>query len=265
MPAKTWPSCQDVKTFTRILNILDLVTLIAIVVFFFSALVRSAFGFGETLIAVPLLALVIPVQVAAPVGILISMTMAAIIIVQDWQHVQFRSVIVLLLATCIGIPAGLWLLHAVDEQIVKTVMAFFIMAFSVYCLLQRRPKMMTGRWLGWFFGFWSGVLGGAYGMNGPPLVVFGSLQRWSPQRFRATLQGYFFPASLLIMAGYWSTGLWTAQVTRFYLLSLPGTLLAVVLGRAINRRMRDDAFIRYVHYFLIAIAGVLLLQTWWLQ
>jgi hypothetical protein len=53
-------------------------------------------------------------------------------------------------------------------------------------------------------------------MNGPPLVIYGTLQRWSPQHFRATLQGYFLPASVLIMAGYWFAGLWTAAVTRYY-------------------------------------------------
>ncbi len=40
-------------------------------------------------------------------------------------------------------------------------------------------------------------------MNGPPLVVYGGMRRWSPQHFRATLQGYFLPASVIGMAGYW--------------------------------------------------------------
>ena len=39
-------------------------------------------------------------------------------------------------------------------------------------------------------------------MNGPPLVIYGALRRWSPQHFRATLQGYFLPASLAGLGGY---------------------------------------------------------------
>ena len=50
-------------------------------------------------------------------------------------------------------------------------------------------------------GFCSGILGGAYGMNGPPLAVYGSLRRWSPQHFRATLQTCYLPARLL---GLWA-------------------------------------------------------------
>ena len=42
---------------------------------------RSAFGFGEALVAVPLLALVMPVTVAAPIAALVSITVAAIVVI----------------------------------------------------------------------------------------------------------------------------------------------------------------------------------------
>jgi uncharacterized membrane protein YfcA len=98
-------------------------------------------------------------------------------------------------------------------------------------------------------------------MNGPPLVIYGSLRRWSPQHFRATLQGYFLPASLAGLWGYRLAGLWTPVVNRFYLQSLPFVILATFLGRAINRRMGTHQFLRYVHLGLIFIGIVLLLQA----
>ena len=100
-------------------------------------------------------------------------------------------------------------------------------------------------------------------MNGPPLVIYGSLRRWSPEHFRATLQGYFFPASIIGLLGYWLTGLWVRDVTWYYLLSLPVALAAIVLGRWINRRMKTDSFLVYVHFGLIVVAGFLLMQAIW--
>jgi len=38
---------------------------------FIATLIRSAFGFGEALVAVPLLALCIPLEVAAPLAVLV--------------------------------------------------------------------------------------------------------------------------------------------------------------------------------------------------
>src|ERR1041384_5395771 len=50
-------------------------------------------------------------------------------------------------------------------------------------------------------------LGGAYGVNGPPLVVYGNMRQWSAGHFRATLQAYFLPVSLIGVLGYAIQGL----------------------------------------------------------
>ena len=105
------------------------------------------------------------------------------------------------------------------------------------------------------------MLGGAYGMNGPPLALYGSLRGCSPQHFRATLQGYFLPASLAGFCGYWLAGLWTPAVSRFYVLSLPLVVVATILGRVINARIGADRFVRYVHVGLIVIGAILFSQA----
>ena len=232
-------------------------------VVFVATLIRSAFGFGEALVAVPLLALLIPVEVSAPLAVLVSITVAGVVLLQDWHHVQVRSTWRLVLATLPGIPLGLVLLTAAAEQVVKAVLAVVIIAFSAYCLLgRRRVGLADDRWA-WLFGFGAGVLGGAYGMNGPPLVIYGSLRGWSPAHFRATLQGYFLIASVVGMGFYWQAGLWTPELSRYYLWSFVPALAAIFLGRAINRRLRGRAFLRYVHAGLIVVGTVLLAQSLW--
>jgi hypothetical protein len=98
-------------------------------------------------------------------------------------------------------------------------------------------------------------------MNGPPLVVYGAMRRWSAQNFRATLQGYFLPASVIGMGGYWLAGLWTSTVTHYYLLSLPIALLGVFLGRVINNRLRGEGFFKYLYIGLAGIGALLLVQA----
>ena len=266
---------------------MDHTTFLVLAILLIATLIRSAFGFGEALIAVPLLALLIPVEVAAPVAVLVSVTVAAIVVVQDWRKIHVDSAGRLVLFTMFGIPLGLLLLTKVAEPVVKAILAIVIIAFSVYRLAGRsslakqadRSVPRRGEALeddhpsapgnaaleddrfAWLFGFGAGILGGAYGMNGPPLVAYGTLRGWSPEHFRATLQGYFLPASLVGMGGYWVAGLWTPTVTRYYLLSLPVVLAATLLGRAINRRMSGRAFLLYVYAGLFIIGIMLLIQS----
>jgi uncharacterized membrane protein YfcA len=228
------------------------VTLFVVAVFFLATLVRSTLGFGEALVAVPILALVLPVETVAPVAVLVSITVALVVLAQDWRHVHVRPALLLIVSTLLGIPLGLLLLRYASDLVVKAALGAIISGFALFMLRSRQTHALTTDRSAWIFGALAGVLGGAYGMNAPPLVVYGALRRWSPEHFRATLQGYFLPASAFGMIGYWSAGLWTPSVSRYYLLSLPLVIVAIPLGRALNRRLDTRRFLVYVHAGLLA-------------
>jgi len=232
-------------------------------VIFLATFIRSAFGFGEALVAVPLLALYLPLKVAAPLTVLVSITIAAVVVAQDWRRIHIRSTGWLFASTLLGIPLGLLLLTSTHQRAVKVALAIVILAFSIYSLIGRKPPELQKDSLPWLLGcgFCAGVLGGAYGMNGPPLVIYGAMRRWSAQHFRATLQGYFLPASIMGMASYWAGGLWTRAVTHYFLLCLPVLFPAIWLGRVVNHRLHGDGFLRYVYLGLMAIGVLLLVQS----
>jgi len=237
------------------------VTSAVVVILTFATLIRSAFGFGEALVAVPLLALLIPVNVAAPTAALISITVAVVVIVQDWSAIDRRAALRLVASTIVGIPFGLLMLTRVPEAAVKGVLGAIIVTFALFSLARHQGQRLHDDRLAWVFGFVAGVLGGAYGMNGPPLVVYGVLRGWSPKQFRATLQGYFLPASSIGMAGYAVAGLWTPVVTRYFLIALPASAVAIALGRVVNRRMATQQFFRYIYIGLMVVGLILLAQA----
>jgi uncharacterized protein len=242
---------------------LDPLTLYVLAVIFLSTLIRSTLGFGEALVAVPLLALRIPVAVAAPLAVLVSVLVAAVIIAQDWRKIEVRSAAWLFAASLPGIPLGLLLLTRVDDHVVKLILGVIIALFALYSLVFQSKLHLEKDHTAWLAvaGFCSGILGGAYGMNGPPLAIYGSLRRWSPQHFRATLQGYFLPASLIGLIGYACLGLWTVAVTHYFLISLPAVLIAIVLGRFLNHQLRGHMFFRIVFLGLIALGAILIAQA----
>jgi uncharacterized membrane protein YfcA len=146
-------------------------------VVFAATLIGSAFGFGEALIAVPLLALVVPIEVAAPPAVLLSVTVAAAVMLEDYHRVEFASACRLIVVTLLGIPFGLWLLTVVPDASVTTDLAAVIIAFSAYSLARATHPALHDDRLAWPSGFAAGLLSGAYGINGPPLVVYDSLRR----------------------------------------------------------------------------------------
>jgi len=166
---------------------------------FVATVIRSAFGFGEALIAVPLLAFFIPMQVAAPLAVLVSITIAAVVVAQDWRHIHWRSAGWLVLSTIFGIPLGVVLLTCAPESVIKVGLGVLILLFAVFSLSRRGRMTLRHESRRWMLvgGFIAGILGGAYGMNGPPLVIYGSLRAGPRSTFGQHCRLTFFPQASL--------------------------------------------------------------------
>lgn len=242
--------------------VFDGVTALVLLIILVSTLIRAVFGFGNALIAMPLLAMTtIGMKTATPLVALIATLLSLVILVKDWRIIDLRSIWRLLVATIPGIPLGLILLKGPYENTGKIILALIIVGFSLYCLFMPRLFTLRREWAAYPFGFLAGILGGAYNTNGPPIVIYGAIRRWPPARFRANLQGYFLPSNMIIIAGHGMGGLWTPSVGWYFLLSLPLILLTIWIGNRINRAIPQGRFDRYIHILLVAVGALLFIQT----
>ncbi len=237
-------------------------TLSVLAVVFLSALARSTFGFGAAMVAMPLLSFFLPLPVASALMAVLSTVLASAIIASEWRRVDVPGVWRLLLASALGIPLGLLLLQGVGERLAKAILALVIIGFSAYCLLAPRRATLRGDGWAWAFGAWSGALGGAYSIYGPPLVVYGTLRGWSADCFRATVQVYLLPVGVLTMLAHAHAGLWTRAVGWYALASLPVLAAGLLLGGLINRHFQGERFVRTMHGLLIVLGTALLVDCW---
>lgn len=224
---------------------------------FLSTFLRAAVGFGNALIAMPLLALIIGIKPAVPLVALLGLATAALMLLREWQRMDFQAALWLIAATVPGIPVGLVFLTAAPERLVKIVLGAVLILFGAYNLIgPRLPRIRSPRW-SLVFGFLAGILGGAYNSNGPPVVIYGVMRRWKPDRFRATLQGYFLVTGLVIAAGHGLSGLWTRPVLLYGAAALPAVGFGVLTGTWAAGRVSEVGFQRLVNGFLIVVGALL--------
>lgn len=237
--------------------------LFVLLISFLASFVRSTLGFGESLIAVPLFLLFMPPQTAVPLSVMLSAVIALIIVIQDHRKIHFNSAKWLILYALLGIPFGLLILIYGNEQLIKIVLGILLSLYAIYSLMGKPAAIKnkkSKRWLA-ACGFLSGVLGGAYGLNGPPLVVYGNLRKWSAPQFRATLQAYFLPVSIVSVLAYYSKGFITSEVGSYFGISLLTTIPAIFFGRALNHRLKSDSFYSYVYWGLVIISVLLVVSS----
>jgi hypothetical protein len=238
---------------------MDFASLIVPVLFilFISTFTRSALGFGDALIAMPLLALVLGMQIATPLVAFGASTIALTILLGEWRSVDIKAAWRLILSSLVGIPIGLFLLKTAPEPVIKGGLGVLLIAFGLLNLINPKLPTFRNEKLAYVFGLVAGVLGGAYNTNGPPVVVYGTLRRWSPDSFRSTLQAYFLPTGGMILISHGLAGLWTPDVLRLYVYALPFIMLAIYLGGRVNKVISSGRFNRIIYVSLVVMGALL--------
>jgi uncharacterized protein len=218
------------------------ITIIIMGIIFLSAFIKAAIGFGESMIGMPVVSLLIGIQVASPLLALVAAVLTIAMLRSGWKGIDLRGTWRFLLAALIGTPLGVWGLKSVQPDWLTGFLGLAIVIAALLNLFRTKiVKLSHPNW-GFLLGFGAGVLSGAYNISGPPTVLYGSLRRWNPQQFRISLQGLFLPVTILKLISHGISGLWTPLVFRLFLLSSPLILFALWLGDYASRRIPKMRF-----------------------
>jgi uncharacterized protein len=232
--------------------------LVVILVLFFASLIKVVLGFGEALVAMPVLTLMIGIHTATPLVGLVSITLTALVLLQHRQHIEVSRVWRLVIASGCGVPFGLMVLRYFPAEVAIRLLGLLIVLYSLYSLFQ--PRLHTIRHPLWGYGlaFSSGLLGTAYSTGGPPMVVYTNAQDLAPEAYQGMLQSFFLPSNVLIVSGHALSGLWTGEVLTMFLLTLPIMLLAFGVGNAVSHYIPKVLFSQFVRAGLLVLGLVLL-------
>jgi hypothetical protein len=233
----------------------------------FSAIFISAtFGFGDALINMPLLTLLLGSADTAPLVACLSMLNSGIIFFYDRGAADKQRLLPLLFSALLAMPLGFYVARMADEQVVKMILGGLIVAFAIYNLFIKQMLAVISMPRAGFdpkviiFGTISGLFGGAYNISGPPVVLYGTLCAWSPLTFSATLQSFFFPLACTAVLMRASFGEYNSQVFMYLLIALPALIVATLLGRYANSRISNPARFQRIIQVMLLFLGLSLFR-----
>jgi hypothetical protein len=210
-------------------------------------------GFGSALVAMALLPGLVGIQVAAPLVTLMAGTLEVVLLIRYRQALNLRAVWRLSIAAALGIPLGVTALRTVSEAVILTVLGMVLVAYAAYALLAPRLPELKHRAWAYGFGFLAGMLGGAYNTSGPPAVIYGSSQGWTPAEFKSNLQGFFLLNDALVVASRAWDRQFTPEVWANFAASAPAIVLGVAIGAILERFIPPATFRRIVLWLLIVM------------
>ena len=224
-----------------------------------AAAAQAVTGFGFALLAVPLLALVMPVNTAVVVGSIASLAMSVVTAIRDRDHVHWRTAAVITAVAIVGMPLGLYLLVALPAPALTALVGVAVLVSTL--LVWLRPTLPEGRGTLTCIGLLVGALTTATGTNGPPLVAAFQSLGYGKQAFRATIAAIFVGCGV-VSIGFFAFGHeLTAAAVQACLVGVPGGFIGWWAGDDIFRRLDTHVFRVVVLVALVAASVVTLVRA----
>lgn len=221
-------------------------------------LVRGVAGFGSGLIAVPLLALILPFTLVVPLVVLLDYIASASQGAANRADIRWREILPLLPFSALGVLLALFALSRADAELLLQALGVFVIAFALHTLSGYTPKQGAARGWGALAGTSGGLIGTLFGTGGPFYVMYFKARGLDKAAFRATFAAIFLIDGAGRLLGYAGSGFFTWDFLSVVALALPLMAVALYLGGQIHTRLSQQAFQRGISALLI-VSGVALL------
>jgi uncharacterized membrane protein YfcA len=224
--------------------------------------IRGITGFGSGLIAVPLLALILPLQTVVPLVLVLDLCASLIMSHRARAHVQWAEIIPLLPTSLLGIIVGATLLVNLPRAPLLTALALFVILFALRYLFNIHGDKRVSRNWSVPAGLSGGLIGALFGTGGPPYVIYLTHRIKDKSRLRATLSGLFMLDGLFRVITFLIAGLLGTHLLPLLLASAPVVFLALSLGHRVHIGISDRQMLKLIGTLLLVSGGSLLVKVW---
>ena len=230
------------------------VLLLSSAAIFLAAIVRGFSGFGFSLLSITAISLILPVAQIVPSIFLLEIAASINLIPSIWREIHWRSLIWLMVGYGIGLPFGVYALVYAPQAPAQIVLGIFVIGTAILMLRGFQLARTPGAPASTATGAASGLLNGAFGIGGPPVVLFYFSTPGAAAIGRASIIFFFLFTDLVGVCYLAIQGLVTMQSFVQAALWLPTLLVGVWIGAHGFRRMNEQVFRRWVLVILIALA-----------
>jgi uncharacterized membrane protein YfcA len=222
--------------------------------------IKGLSGFASALFAIPLLALFLDIKFVVPVFLLFDFISGIILTIQNRKFIDRGEAFLLLSGLVIGTGIGTYFLVSFGNEVLKKVFGIMVILFALKILIldNEKTKRQINRIWGPVSGFVGGCVGGMFGLNGPPMVLYLAHQIKNKQVFRATLYGVFFTDACYRLVLYSFSKLITIEAIKFAVYLTPFLLIGLFLGSKLHAKINENIFKKIIASILMA-TGVFLI------
>jgi uncharacterized protein len=233
----------------------------ACICIFGAAIVRGFSGFGFSLLSITALSLVYAPAQIIPSIFMLEVAASLHLLPSIWKDIHWRSLLPLTLGCLIATPLGVWALANVPARPMQIALALFVLAATFALWRGYALKSMPGPVASTAAGAASGLANGAFGIGGPPVIVFYFSSPAGNIAGRASLIAFFLITDVIGLGNQAVQGLLSWDAVWRAAAFLPPLLLGVWIGNSSFKSANPETFRKAVLVLLAVLAVIIGLKA----
>ncbi|MGG5812337.1 TSUP family transporter [Falsiroseomonas sp. CW058] len=231
----------------------------AVVVTAISGVMRGYSGFGTAVLLAPAYSVIWGPRIGIPVMLLMELFVSMQLLPKALKQADARVILPIGAAACVMTPVGAFILLTADQDLLRRFIGGFVLVFGLLLLSGWRYHGSRPLGLNVAVGSLAGLLKGATGMSGPPVILYLLAGPEEAKRHRANLILFFATIAVISVIPPAVAGLygWSSMVKVALL--LPVMLVAVPIGARLFHVVPERLYRRLALVFLVTTGTVTLL------
>lgn len=219
-------------------------------------------GFGQSLVAMPLLAMIGSLKFFVPLMTLLDTVFVLWNMAKFRKQANYSELRVLLPPTIIGMLGGATILLTAPERLLLLALGVLICGYGLYRLLGPKGRAQINRWLAIPLGLVAGAISMTFGTGGPIFVAYLSSRIWDKGELRATILNVIVVTTTLRIIIFGASGLYAnAHIWWWWLFALPACFAGVKLGHRLHDRLKSESLLFMIYIILIVSGAALIVKN----
>lgn len=225
-----------------------------------AAFVQRVSGFGFGIFIMTVLPYIMPSYgEATTLSGLMAMVTSLIIAIRNYRYLHWKKLFIILFTFLIVSYIAVQFVSIASDGILKKLLGGILIFASIWFLfLSKRVHLPATVPVQISMGTISGLMGGFFGMQGPPAVLYFISSAKQKEEYMAMAQMYFLLGNIF-MTGYRAQcGYLTTTVLHDWCCGIVAVLIGTTLGSIVFRFVSLD-ILRKIIYAYMAISGIIAL------
>ncbi|MDR2227352.1 MAG: sulfite exporter TauE/SafE family protein [Providencia sp.] len=228
----------------------------------FAYIVFGMAGFGSALIATPVLAMYLPLNMIVPILALIDLTAAVLNLFKDGKNADYQEIKWIIPLMIVGSLIGAAILLKTRPDILVLLLGVFVIGYVLNAFFSKKAQKPFSKALVVPFSLIGGIFSALFGSGGFIYAMYLSSRIEDKQRFRITQMTLIGFSTLTRVVIFLVMGVYlNLDILLIALAFCPAMLIGTWVGRHITLKVSREAFLKIIN-LVILVSGIALLYRY---